>query len=167
MSEVVSCEGCKHLNTGGQPALCTRKAFTVPDPTTALPCTEYEERYSIGFDPIKSPSRRTRVYIIGDRPDWVNFRDAAVAYAGLLGRGFNAYCPHLNAAAEMIVPCFTEEIWAKFMLEEWLPWCDVVLDLGGESENCMKERGYAHSLGKTVYTSIWDLDKQECSRRAD
>lgn len=138
------CKGCKHLTLCG----------TACDLHGQI--TGGGDMYSTK---IQRAERRSRIYVMGPLtsgplPEHVNIARAITAGSTLLAAGFNVYIPHLNAQVEMVSPTFDEKQWVQLMLDEWIPWCDAVFDLGGDSPNIWEERFLAAELRKPQLRSI-------------
>ncbi|HKI36050.1 MAG TPA: DUF4406 domain-containing protein [Gemmataceae bacterium] len=108
-------------------------------------------------DTPESP-RRVRVYIAGPytRGDVaVNVREAMLAWALLQAMGHAPLCPHWTHFQHLLTPLDYED-WLAFDLE-WLPCCDVVLRLPGESAGADREVAEARRLGVPVVHDVEDL----------
>lgn len=84
--------------------------------------------------------RRIKVYIAGPytKGDIVkNVRRAMLVGSRLWRRGLAPYIPHLTMFQHMLSPMEYED-WMSWDLQ-WLPCCDVLLRLSGESPGANKE----------------------------
>jgi hypothetical protein len=103
-------------------------------------------------------TRRTRVYVagpisIGDQA--VNVRNAILAASLLLEKGYAPYCPHLTHFWQAVSP-HEYETWIALDLE-WLPLCDCLLRLDGESKGADREVEFAKKRHIPVYCSVGTL----------
>lgn len=103
-------------------------------------------------------TRRTRVYVagpitIGDQA--LNVHHAIRASSHLLDFGYAPYCPHLTHYWQTVVPQ-TYETWIALDFE-WLPLCDCLLRLHGESQGADREVAFAKGRGISVYYSMKEL----------
>jgi len=99
-----------------------------------------------------------RVYVAGPytKGDVAqNVRNAIDAGDELFSRGHTPYIPHLTHFWHMIHPRPWED-WLKIDTE-WIPLCDAVLRLEGESAGADMEVKLALTLGIPVYYSIEGL----------
>lgn len=87
-------------------------------------------------------------YSIGDVG--ANVRDAIIAGDRLLQAGHDPYIPHLNHFWHMIRP-HAYNRWLDLDLR-WLPTCDILVRLPGESPGSDKEVELAKQLNIPVYT---------------
>jgi len=102
--------------------------------------------------------RKIKVYIAGPYTHGdvaVNVRNAIDAAEVLFSSGFVPYVPHLTHFWHMIHHRPYED-WLS-LDNEWLPCCDCVFRLAGESSGADAETELAFKLGKLVFTSIEGL----------
>jgi hypothetical protein len=85
----------------------------------------------------------------------VNVRDAIAAGDQLLGLGYVPYIPHFTHFWHMLFPKPYER-WLEYD-NHWIPCCDVLLRLPGDSGGADKEVALAQSLGKPIVYSIGEL----------
>jgi hypothetical protein len=111
-------------------------------------------------------TRQTRVYVAGPYSGGdtaVNVRTAIIAANQLRDRRFAPFVPHLTHFWHLVCPRDYED-WLD-LDNQFLPCCDCVLRLPGESSGADKEVELARSLGLPVYKSICDLlHEEEVSR---
>lgn len=103
-------------------------------------------------------TRRTRVYVSGpisNGDQAVNVRNGVLAAAELLDAKFAPYCPHLTHFWQSIHPQKYED-WIALDFE-WIPCCDAMLRLPGESPGGDREVALAMKLGIPVYYSLTTL----------
>lgn len=103
----------------------------------------------------KKQTRRLRVYVAGPytKGDTIlNIREAILAGEKLRARGFCPFIPHLTAFWHLIAPSPYEE-WLD-LDNQFLPCCDVLLRIPGESTGADSEVALARSLGIMVFTDI-------------
>ncbi len=108
-------------------------------------------------------TRQLRVYVAGpySKGDTgQNIHNAIVAAAKLRDRGFAPFVPHLNHAWHLVAPR-TYEDWLD-LDTQFLPCCDVLLRLPGESTGADREVALARSRSMLVYTDI-DVLISQCS----
>ncbi len=108
-------------------------------------------------------TRRLRVYVAGPYTlgDTVlNIRNAIKAGNKLLAWGFAPFVPHTNALWHLLDPQ-PDTTWLS-LDNEFLPICDVLLRLPGESKGADAEAALARSLSMLVYTDVAVLISQ-CS----
>ncbi len=108
-------------------------------------------------------TRRLRVYVAGPytKGDTIlNIRKAILAGEKLRARGFCPFIPHLTAFWHIIAPSPYEE-WLD-LDNQFLPCCDVLLRIPGESSGADSEVALARSLSMFVYTDI-DMLISQCS----
>ena len=101
---------------------------------------------------------KPKVYIAGPytRGDVaLNVRTAILAGGELMALGYVPFVPHLTHFFHLLVPNDYES-WLAYD-NEWLPCCDVVLRLPGESSGANKEVALALSLGIPVCYSVEEL----------
>jgi hypothetical protein len=99
-----------------------------------------------------------RVYIAGPYTKGdvaVNVRNAVVAASELWRLGFSPYVPHLTHFWHLVDPHPYED-WLALDLQ-WLPACDCVLRLPGESTGADGECAEALRIGLPVFHSHADL----------
>lgn len=111
-------------------------------------------------------TRRTRVYVagpisIGDQA--VNVRKAIIASSELLERGYAPYCPHLTHYWQTVAPQ-AYETWITLDFE-WLPLCDCLLRLPGESKGADREVAFAEERGIPVYYDLGFFQMKESPTR--
>lgn len=102
--------------------------------------------------------RRSRVYVAGPitRGDqFANVRNGILAGNELADKGYAPYVPHLTCYWHAITPRAYES-WTA-LDNEWIPLCDALLRIPGESPGADKEVELAVSLGIPVYYSMDDL----------
>jgi hypothetical protein len=85
----------------------------------------------------------------------VNVRNAILAADRLLKAGHEPFVPHLNHFWHLVCPGDYEQ-WLRLDLK-WLPTCDYILRLPGESAGADREVALATSLGMRVYYNIDEL----------
>ena len=101
---------------------------------------------------------KDKIYIAGPYSKGdviVNVRNAIDAAATLADAGFAPYCPHLNHFWHIVHPRAYES-WLELDLE-FLPYCNALLRLPGESNGANGEVAKARELGIKVYYSIKEL----------
>lgn len=99
-----------------------------------------------------------RVYVAGPYTKGdvaVNVRNAIEAASGLLDFGFAPYLPHLTHFWHLYSPRQYED-WMRLDLA-FLPLCDAVLRLPGESAGADRETAEAERLGIPIFGSVSDL----------
>lgn len=102
--------------------------------------------------------RRKRVYIAApySRPDPLgNTVHAMHVWDHLWVNGYAPFCPHWSHWQHLYKPRSYEE-WLEYD-NCFLPCCDAVLRLAGESAGADGEVALAESLGIPVYQSVADL----------
>lgn len=95
---------------------------------------------------------RPKVYVAGPYTKGdvaVNVRRAIEVGSELHDAGFMPFIPHLTHFWHFITPK-PYEVWLS-VDNEWLPLCDALLRLPGESSGSDKEVSLAQSLGIPVY----------------
>ncbi len=100
-------------------------------------------------------TRRTRVYVAGPitkGDQFLNARNGILAGKTLYDNGYAPYVPHLTCFWHAVAP-MPYDAWIT-MDNEWLPVCDALLRLPGESPGADKEVQFAHSLDIPVYYSM-------------
>ena len=103
-------------------------------------------------------NRRTRVYVAGPytKPDpCVNTHEAVKTATVLLKLGYAPFVPHLSHFWHTMTP-MPYEAWLDYD-NQFLPCCDCVLRLPGESSGADKEVELAKSLGIRVLYGTSDL----------
>lgn len=112
--------------------------------------------------------RRTRVYIsgpitLGDTA--ANVHQAMKAFDQLMGWGYAPYCPHWSHYQAIAFP----RKWGDWLDldKEWLPLCDVMLRLPGDSRGADREEGWAHEIPMPIYYSTKALYNHEPITRED
>ena len=85
----------------------------------------------------------------------VNVREAIAAADRLHARGFVPFIPHFTHFWHMLFPKPYEQ-WLSYD-NHWIPVCDCVLRLPGESNGADKEVELARCLGKPVFFSEREL----------
>lgn len=106
----------------------------------------------------KKQTRRLRVYVAGPytKGDTIlNIREAILVGEKLRARGFCPFIPHLTAFWHIIAPSPYEE-WLD-LDNQWIPCCDVLLRIPGESTGADSEVALARSLSMLVFTDIPSL----------
>lgn len=96
-----------------------------------------------------------RVYVAGPYTHGdvaVNVKTALDAAIALLDAGFAPYVPHLTHFLHMMHPRPYKD-WIALDLE-WLPVCDALIRLHGESPGADREVAEAQRLGIPVYQSV-------------
>ncbi|MBL7876764.1 MAG: DUF1937 family protein [Cyclobacteriaceae bacterium] len=88
----------------------------------------------------------------------VNVRNAISAANELADLGFAPFVPHFTHFWHMIFPR-PYEFWLD-LDNQFLPACDAVLRLPGESSGADKEVKLAESHGKKIFYSLEDLKKE-------
>lgn len=73
--------------------------------------------------------------------------------------GHVVFIPHLTHFWHMLIPQ-EYEFWIRQDLE-WLKVCDAILRIEGESPGADREIELARSLGLKVYTSVFEIPKNE------
>jgi hypothetical protein len=102
---------------------------------------------------------RQRIYVAGpcSKGDVaINVRNALEAADELATLGFAPYVPHLTHFWHMLFPR-PYEFWLE-LDNQYLPYCDALLRLPGESSGADKECELAHSLGIPVFDSVPEVD---------
>lgn len=100
-----------------------------------------------------------RVYIAGPYSDGdvaINVRNAYEAADRLADLGFAPFVPHATHFWHMLFPR-PYEFWLE-LDNQFLPLCEVVLRLPGESKGADKEVDLAESLGIPVFKDIEKLN---------
>ena len=108
-------------------------------------------------------TRRLRVYVAGPytKGDTIlHIREAIQAGNKLLARGFAPFVPHTNVLWHLLDPQ-PDTVWLD-LDNEFLPCCDMLLRLPGESKGADAEVALARSLSLFVYTDI-DVLISQCS----
>jgi hypothetical protein len=101
-----------------------------------------------------------RIYVSGPYTKGnqaINVRNSILACDQLLDIGLFAFCPHLTHFWDMLKPRSWEE-WMAYDLI-WLPTCDAVLRLPGESKGADIEVIRAKELGMPVFYGIEEVLK--------
>lgn len=96
-----------------------------------------------------------RIYIAGPytKGDVAqNVKRAIDAGDKLLEMGHAPFVPHLTHFWHFVSPK-PYETWLK-LDREWIPFCDAILRLPGESAGADNEVAYGKALGKKIYYSI-------------
>jgi len=96
-------------------------------------------------------------YSLGDTIQ--NIRLAIDAADRLLKAGYTPLVPHLNYTWDIAYP-HSYTTWLNWCLE-WIPVCDCLLRIYGESPGADAEVELAQSLGIPVYYTISDLLNSE------
>lgn len=112
---------------------------------------------------VEVPYWRNRVYVsgpitLGDQA--VNVANAIDAADALFAMGYAPYCPHLTHFWHMKHPRPWED-WLS-LDEPWLPCCNAMLRLPGESKGADREEALARRLGIPVYRDLGQLRKEVC-----
>ena len=103
-------------------------------------------------------SNPLRVYIAGPYSGGdvaVNVFRAMQAWNALYDAGYAPFLPHLTHFIHIFAPRHYEE-WLRYDLQ-WLPLCDVVVRLDGESKGADREEKEAGRLGIPVVHGLVDL----------
>lgn len=103
---------------------------------------------------------KKRIYIAGPytKPDpCINTFNAIKAANTLMDKGYAPFIPHLSHFWHTVSPK-PYEAWLDYD-NQFLPVCDAVLRLPGESSSADKETAFAESLGIPVYHSIDELSE--------
>jgi hypothetical protein len=101
---------------------------------------------------------REKIYVAGPYTKGdvaVNVRNAFEAANQLADRGFAPFVPHSTHFWHMLFPR-PYEFWLD-LDNQFLPSCDAVLRLPGESSGADKEVELAHSLDMPIFYTIEDL----------
>lgn len=109
-----------------------------------------------------------RVYVAGPLTKGdqiVNVRNGILAATELVQLGHSPYCPHLAAFWHFLTPLPYEK-WVS-LDNEWLPLCDALLRLPGESNGADAEVDLALGLGIPVFYSIKELQHWSYSHRPE
>ena len=96
-----------------------------------------------------------RIYVAGPYTKGdvaVNVRAAIEAASELLYLGHTPFIPHLCHFWHLVSPQ-DYDVWMKWDMA-WLPFCEAVLRIPGESDGADKECAWALAHGKTVYRTI-------------
>src|SRR5947209_11617163 len=99
-----------------------------------------------------------RIYVAGPYTKGdvaVNVRNAYAAANHLADLGFAPFVPHATHFWHMLFPR-PYEFWLN-LDNQFLPYCEAVLRLPGESSGADKEVDLARKLGIPVFTKIEDL----------
>ncbi len=89
-------------------------------------------------------------YSIGDQV--LNVRNAILAGEELLSKGYDPYIPHLTHFWHLLCP-HEPQVWYD-LDNAFLPLCDCLLRLPGESVGADNEVKLAEELGLPVYYSV-------------
>ena len=103
---------------------------------------------------------RKRIYVAGPytRPDpCINTHVAIGAANQLWDMGYAPFIPHLSHFWHTVTPKPYEQ-WLDYD-NQFLPVCDAVLRLPGESSGADKETAFADNLGIPVFNSLDELMK--------
>lgn len=110
-----------------------------------------------GCDRPDDPRRlKPRIYIAGPISIGNQFHNAANgirAASAVFHLGAIPYCPHLTALWDFVDPSMRHEDWMEICFA-WIPQCDAVLRIPGESHGADRECEYARSLGIPVVDSM-------------
>lgn len=87
---------------------------------------------------------------LGDVPN--NIRCGIEMAHKLLGAGYAPYCPHLSHFQQLMFPNRYED-WMLLDFE-WIPLCDAMLRLSGESRGAEREVKLADACGIPVYYDL-------------
>jgi Domain of unknown function (DUF4406) len=103
--------------------------------------------------------KRAKVYIAGpySQDPVQGTRTAMVTWAMLWYEGFTPVCPHWTMFQHFLTP-MPYETWLEYD-REFVPICDAVLRLQGESSGADQEVALAKELGIPVFMNIEDLNK--------
>lgn len=107
-------------------------------------------------------NRKIRVYVAGPYSKGdvaVNVRKAICAADELWAAGFAPYLPHLTHFWHILVPHPYEE-WLD-LDNQFIPVCDALFRMPGESSGADKEVALARSLGIPVFCTKEDLQRYE------
>ena len=88
----------------------------------------------------------------------LNVRKAIEAGEQLIALGFVPFIPHLSHLWHLVSP-HDIEYWYSYDIE-WLIKCDALLRLAGDSRGADAEVNLMFEMGKSVYFSIDELEKQ-------
>ena len=102
--------------------------------------------------------RKTRVYVAGPYTQGdpaVNVRNAIQAGDDLMTAGYAVFIPHLSHFQHLLFPGPYQD-WIDHD-NEWVPACDAVLRLPGDSPGADKEVELAEHLGLPVFGSVKEL----------
>lgn len=108
---------------------------------------------------------KPRIYIAGPISKGNQFHNVAVgirAAAEVYRLGAIPFCPHLTALWDFVDQSMTYEDWMTICFA-WIPTCDAVLRIPGESAGADREVAFAKSLGMSVFDSL-DEVRQAVSR---
>ena len=97
-------------------------------------------------------TRRSRVYVAGPitkGDQFVNARNGILAGKTLFDCGYAPYVPHLTCFWHAVAP-MPYESWTT-LDNEWIPLCDALLRLPGESKGSDAEVALAQELGIPVF----------------
>lgn len=103
---------------------------------------------------------KARVYVAGPYTKGdvaVNVRNAYAVANELADLGFAPFVPHATHFWHMLFPR-PYEFWLD-LDNQFLPFCDAVLRIPGDSSGADKEVALAERLGKPVFTNIPELIK--------
>jgi len=102
-----------------------------------------------------------KVYVSGPYSGNVTFniRLAIEAADTLLLNGFAPFIPHLNYSWDLVHP-HSYSTWLDWCLE-WIPVCDCLLRIYGESPGADREVELARFMGIPVYESMHELLERE------
>lgn len=101
------------------------------------------------------PERRTRVYVAGPytvSDPCVNTHEAIVAADLLLAKGYAPFVSHLSHFWHTVSPK-PYGVWLDYDAQ-WIPVCDVLLRLPGESSGADEECAHAATLGIPVFEGL-------------
>lgn len=108
---------------------------------------------------------RARIYIAGpySKGDVESNVHKAIETANTLAdMGFAPYVPHFTHYWHIKFPR-PYEFWLE-LDNEFLPFCDALLRLPGESSGADKEEQFAAKLGKPIFHSIQELESHYANR---
>ena len=102
---------------------------------------------------------RARIYVAGPYTKGdiaVNVRNAIAMGEQLAERGFSPYVPHLTHFWHLIFPHHVTYWYA--LDAEWIPKCDGLLRIPGESIGADREVAMARELGIPVFESLREIE---------
>ncbi len=85
----------------------------------------------------------------------VNTRNAILAAEEIVKKGHTPYIPHLTMAWHLVVPHETD-FWYEYDLK-FLPLCDSLFRISGESKGADREVSLAKNLGMDVYYNLEEI----------
>lgn len=109
-----------------------------------------------------------RIYVAGPYTKGdvaINVRNAYEAANRLADLGFAPFVPHATHFWHMLFPR-PYEFWLD-LDNQFLPFCEAILRLSGESSGADKEVALARTLGLPVFTEIGELTDHFMRKRKD